>query len=41
MRYFLPLFVAAAWLPHAEGPARFVILGLFMGLVCLMLRDLA
>lgn len=40
MKFFLPTFAAAAWMPHVEGDARWVLLGAFMGLICLLLREL-
>ena len=38
MKYFLPTFGFAAWLPNVEGDARWVVLGMFVGLACLMAR---
>jgi len=39
MRWFLPTFAVAAWFPHVEGSARWVVLGVFLGFMCLMLRE--
>ena len=41
MRYFLPAFGTAGCLPHLEGNWRWLILGVFMGFVCLMLREVS
>ncbi len=41
MKWFLPSFLVALWLPHLpNGDGRWLILGLFIGLVCLMLRGI-
>jgi hypothetical protein len=37
---FIPCFAFAAWLPHAEGPVRWVMLGAFIGSLIWMLRGI-
>jgi hypothetical protein len=41
VKYFPATLGVAAWLPHVHGDGRWVVLGLFTGLLCLMLRELA
>lgn len=35
---FLPAFATAAWMPHVEGAARWVWLGIFLGVLIWLLR---
>jgi hypothetical protein len=37
---FLAVFAAAGLMPHVEGDARWVLLGMFLGLLIWMLRGI-
>ena len=39
MRFFLPAFIVAAFIPHVDGQGRWLALGLFMGFIALMVRE--
>jgi hypothetical protein len=40
VKFFIPCYATAIWLPQVSGPAAWVLLGVFMGLICLLLREL-